>query len=105
MGILDGKAALVTGASRGIGRGVAIGLARQGARVAITARTMTPGDAPVLGDDGRRVPGSLAETLDVLDEIGAGAIALPADLANVESVSGLVSQTVSKFGRIDIVAN
>ncbi len=48
MGILDDKVALVTGASRGIGRGVAIGLAREGARVSITARTMTPGDAPAI---------------------------------------------------------
>lgn len=105
MGILDDKVALVTGASRGIGRGVAIGLAREGARVSITARTMTPGDAPALDSHGRRVPGSLTETLEALDEIGAGAIALPADLANVDSVSDLISQTVAKFGRIDIIVN
>ncbi len=105
MGILDDKVALVTGASRGIGRGIAIGLAHEGAQITITARTMTPGDAPVLDDDGRRVPGSLAETLEALGEMGADALALPADLANEESVSGLVSQTVERFGRIDIVAN
>jgi NAD(P)-dependent dehydrogenase (short-subunit alcohol dehydrogenase family) len=64
MGVLDDMVALVTGASRGIGRGVAIALAGKGARVAVTSRTMTPGDAPVLDGDGRRVPGSLAETLE-----------------------------------------
>jgi len=105
MGILDDKVALVTGASRGIGRGVAIGLARQGARVAITARTMAPGDAPALDASGRRVPGSLAETLEALAEIGADAIALPADLADIDSISHLVSQTVARFGRLDILAN
>ena len=102
MGLLDGKTALVIGASRGIDRGVAIGLARQGARVAVTARTMTPGDAPALGNDGRRVPGSLAETLEA---IGEDAIALPADLENADSVRTLVAETVSRLGRLDILAN
>ena len=105
MGLLDGKVALVTGASRGIGRGVAIGLAREGARLVITARTQTSGDAPVLDDHGRRVPGSLGETLAALDEIGAGAIAVRADLADIESVRAVVAQAVSEFGRIDIVVN
>jgi dehydrogenase/reductase SDR family protein 1 len=84
---------------------VAIGLAREGARVAITARTMTPSDAPVLNGEGRRVPGSLAETLEALDAEGVEALALPADLADAPSVGGLVGQTVERFGRIDMLAN
>lgn len=48
MGIPDNNVALMTGASRGIGRSVNIGLAREGARIVITSRTMTPEDAPIL---------------------------------------------------------
>ena len=103
MGILDDKVALVTGASRGIGRGVAIGLARQGARIAMTSRTMTADEAPGLVGAGVQVPGSLGETLQALGDVEA--LALPADLSDVERVRELVDQTVERFGRIDIVAN
>lgn len=105
MGILENRVALVTGASRGIGRGVAIGLAREGARVVITSRTLTPADAPALDASGRRVPGSLAETEETLRELGADVLAQPADLAQVDSVSDLLRRTVESFGRLDIVAN
>ncbi len=104
MDILSGKVALVTGASRGVGRGVAIGLARAGARVAITARTATGDVAPRL-DGGRQVPGSLAETLDAVRAAGAEALSVPADLADADSVGELVAATLGHFGRIDIVAN
>jgi NAD(P)-dependent dehydrogenase (short-subunit alcohol dehydrogenase family) len=66
---------------------------------------MTPDSAPALGASGRQVPGSLAETLEVIDEIGAGAIALPADLGDIDSVRGLVGETVTRLGRLDILAN
>ncbi len=105
MAILDGKVALVTGASRGIGRGVAIGLASQGAQLAITSRTMTPEEAPALGDAGRRVPGNLSETLAALQDIGSAAVALPTDLADADSVERLFKDALARFARIDIVVN
>ena len=105
MAILDGKVALVTGASRGIGRGVALALAREGAKVAITARTREPDDAPALAGTDRRVPGSLAETRQAILAEGGAALALPADLADLAGVEALVAGTLEHFGGLDIVVN
>lgn len=93
---LDGRVAFVAGASRGIGRSIAIALAEAGARVAVAARSETPG----------RVPGTIHE---VAEEIGArGGIALPlrCDLTDEESIQAAVAATVERFGGIDVlVAN
>ncbi len=85
---LSGKVALVTGASRGIGRAVAIGLARAGADVAVVSR----GEA-------------LNETASIIEQMGRGTIALREDLSRKPSAAKVVEQTVKKLGRLDILVN
>ncbi|ASS93261.1 MULTISPECIES: 3-oxoacyl-[acyl-carrier-protein] reductase [Peribacillus] len=88
--ILEGKKALVTGASRGIGREVALELARQGADVAIN------------------YSGSEAKANEVVDEIkalGRKAFAIQCDVANSESVTSMIKEVVEQFGRVDILVN
>ena len=83
------QAALVTGASRGIGRGVALALARAGADVAIAARTMPDLQA-------------LAREIEAL---GRRAIIIPADMRDDRSVEGMVQGALDAFGRLDILVN
>ncbi|WP_436375736.1 3-oxoacyl-[acyl-carrier-protein] reductase [Cytobacillus sp. BC1816] len=87
---LEGKAALVTGASRGIGREIALGLAKQGANIAVN------------------YSGSEARANEVVDEIqalGRNAFAIQCDVSNSDSVASMVKETVEKFGKLDILVN
>ncbi len=98
MGALDGRVALVTGASRGIGAGIAQRLAAEGASVAITARTMhsTP-DA--------HLPGSLDETLELIRAAGVPAVAVVADIADGDDRARIVPEVESALGPIDVLVN
>ncbi|MFL6559319.1 MAG: 3-oxoacyl-[acyl-carrier-protein] reductase [Bacillus sp. (in: firmicutes)] len=87
---LEGKAALVTGASRGIGREIALELARQGANVAVN------------------YSGSESKANEVVDEIkalGREAIAIKCDVSNSEEVAAMVKGTIDNFGKLDILVN
>lgn len=87
---LEGKAALVTGASRGIGREIALELARSGANVAVN------------------YSGSEAKANEVVDEIkkmGKDAFAIKCDVSNSEEVATMVKETIERFGHLDILVN
>jgi NAD(P)-dependent dehydrogenase (short-subunit alcohol dehydrogenase family) len=91
-----GKVAIVTGASRGIGRAIARALADRGAAVAITARKL---------DSSTGRGGTLQETETMLEAAGARAIAVPADITQEAGARSVVDAAMEKFGRIDFLVN
>jgi NAD(P)-dependent dehydrogenase (short-subunit alcohol dehydrogenase family) len=86
---LEGKVAIVTGGSRGIGRSIAIGLAEHGADVAIAARK----------------PEALAEAVEAVTATGRRAIAVPTNVRRNEELRALVEETQKQLGRVDILVN
>src|SRR6188472_3518853 len=99
---LDGRIALVTGASRGVGAAVAVALAEAGCRVALAARST---DASP-----QRTPGTLDETLARIQALpgrgsGGDAIAVPTDLSDANAVVAMVERTADHFGGLDVLIN
>src|SRR4030088_1691349 len=96
MGLLDGKVAIVTGAGHGIGRGHALELARQGAKV-------------VVNDLGGSVRGEGAgradETVELIEKSGGVAVSNFADVSNHQQAGALVQEAIDAFGKLDIVIN
>lgn len=88
-GRLQGRVALITGASRGIGRAIATGFAREGATVAITSRTEA----------------DLRSLLDEVQRAGGTALAIPADLVENSAPEQVVKQVLESCGTIDILVN
>jgi citronellol/citronellal dehydrogenase len=94
---LKGKVALVTGASRGVGRAAAIALARAGAHVACAARATEK--SPL------KLPGTIDDTVREVEAAGRRGLAVPANLAAEEDVERMVAATIEHFGRIDVLVN
>ncbi|MDV2685394.1 3-oxoacyl-[acyl-carrier-protein] reductase [Alkalihalophilus lindianensis] len=88
--MLQGKVAVVTGASRGIGKAIALELARNGAHVVVNYAGSV-----------ERAEGVVASC----KELGVDALAIQADVANSESVQAMIKETVEAFGRVDILVN
>ena len=97
MGKLAGKVAVVTGASRGIGKGIALALAGEGATVYVTGRTVNEGDY--------YLPGTVGSTAAECDKRGGKGIAVPCDHADDAAVAALFERVRAEQGRLDILVN
>jgi NAD(P)-dependent dehydrogenase (short-subunit alcohol dehydrogenase family) len=91
------KIAIVTGASRGLGKAMAIELAREGASVAVAARTVEAGKGPL--------PGTIHETVNEIKKLGGKAIAVRCDVSKEEDVVLMVDQVEREYGAVDIMVN
>lgn len=87
--LLKERIAVITGGGRGIGRAIALAYAREGARMALAARTVT----------------ELEETRRAVTDLGSEALVVPTDIARVESVAALAQKAREHFGRVDILVN
>lgn len=103
-GKLVGKTALVTGSSRGIGRAIAQRLASEGAVIAVTARSERA-SLSVRSGTATALPGTIGETVDLIQTAGGTAFGIIADLEDAEQRARLVDQVIDRTGRIDIVVN
>jgi NAD(P)-dependent dehydrogenase (short-subunit alcohol dehydrogenase family) len=98
VGELDGRVALVTGASRGIGAGIARRFAAEGAAVAISARTLDP-------DPDAHLAGSLRETAAAIEASGGQVLAVRANLADEEDRARIVPAVGAELGPVDVLVN
>ena len=94
---LAGRTAVVTGASRGLGRAIALALAAEGAAVAVVARSETQWD--------ERLPGTIGETVAAIEAAGGRAVAIRADLLEREDIPRLVAEARAALGPITVLVN
>jgi NAD(P)-dependent dehydrogenase (short-subunit alcohol dehydrogenase family) len=96
---LEGKVALVTGASRGVGKGIALGLGEAGATVYITGRTVKE------GQDVRGLPGTIHQTAAEVEKLGGKCTAIRCDHRNDKEVEAVFQRIRKEQNRLDILVN
>ncbi len=96
MSTLPGRVAVITGASRGIGRAIALGLARAGCHVVLAAKST---------ESTERLPGSIHTVAAEVAALGAQALPLRVDVREADQVEEMAAKTLERFGRIDILVN
>ena len=95
-GTLQEKVAIVTGASRGIGKAMALGLAEAGASVVVAARTAEPR---------ANLPGTIHDTVAEIESAGGRALAVACNVREEESIREMVNTTLDEFGAVDVLVN
>ncbi|MDP6377041.1 MAG: SDR family oxidoreductase [Pseudomonadales bacterium] len=96
-GRLQGQVAIITGASRGLGEYCALAFAREGAKVAVAARSVEEKDP--------RLPGTIFHTARSIEEIGGEALPVACNVADADSIQAMAERVLDRWGRIDILMN
>jgi NAD(P)-dependent dehydrogenase (short-subunit alcohol dehydrogenase family) len=94
-GRLEGKVAVITGSSRGLGQYCAIGYGREGASVVVAARSEEEKDP--------RLPGTIYHTAQLIEEAGGQAFPVVCNVADYDSVEAMVQKVLERYGRIDVL--
>jgi citronellol/citronellal dehydrogenase len=93
---LKGRVAVITGASRGIGRALALGLAKEGCHVVIAAKST---------ESTEKLPGSIFSVAAEVEALGGQALPLAVDVRDADAIASMAARTQERFGRIDVLLN
>ena len=96
MELLQGRVAIITGASRGIGRAIALGLARHGCHIVVAAKSV---------ESSERLPGSIHTVAKEVESLGVSALPIQIDVRDADQIEAMTAQTIQHFGSIDILIN
>lgn len=93
---LKGRVAIITGASRGVGRQIALDLAREGCKIVVAAKSV---------EENPSLPGTIYSVAKEVEDLGSEALPFQCDVRSVENINNMAKATIEKFGKIDILIN
>ncbi|SVE42976.1 uncharacterized protein METZ01_LOCUS495830, partial [marine metagenome] len=93
---LDGRVAIITGATRGVGKACALALAKKGCNIVLAGRTVDPHP---------KLEGTLSSVAAEVEALGVKTLQVPTNVRKSEDIENMVKQTVDTFGRVDIMIN